>query len=86
MKEISTGKLELKIHYQDRNDEVGEMAKALEVFRYNAEEKIKLEKEQDQIIKVSQKEKEESKIALTKEFENNVQNIILKKSVERLIQ
>lgn len=76
MKEISNGKLELKIHYQDRNDEVGEMAKALEVFRYNAEEKIKLEKEQDQMIKISQKEKEESKIALTKEFENNVQNII----------
>jgi methyl-accepting chemotaxis protein len=48
MKRLSGGDLAVALPYQDRRDEVGEMARAVAVFKRNAEEKIVLERQQDE--------------------------------------
>ncbi|WP_281300608.1 MULTISPECIES: methyl-accepting chemotaxis protein [unclassified Iodidimonas] len=46
MKTLSTGNLDVDVRGTERNDEVGEMAKSVQVFKDNAIDKIRLEKEQ----------------------------------------
>ncbi len=48
MNRLSGGDLSVALPYQERHDEVGEMARAVAVFKRNAEEKIVLERQQDE--------------------------------------
>jgi methyl-accepting chemotaxis protein len=48
MNRLSGGDLSVALPYQERQDEVGEMARAVAVFKGNAEEKIVLERQQDE--------------------------------------
>jgi methyl-accepting chemotaxis protein len=48
MNRLSGGDLAVALPYQERRDEVGEMARAVAVFKRNAEEKIVLERQQDE--------------------------------------
>jgi len=47
MDKIVGGTLETSVPFQDRSDEIGEMANSVEVFREAAMEKLRLEKEQE---------------------------------------
>ncbi|MEK9971571.1 MAG: methyl-accepting chemotaxis protein, partial [Ferrovibrio sp.] len=47
MQRVSAGDLQVSLPYQDRADEVGEMARAVAVFKRNAEDKLGLERQQE---------------------------------------
>jgi len=47
MQRLSSGDLQVSLPYQDRSDEVGEMARAVAVFKRNAEDKLTLERQQE---------------------------------------
>ncbi len=45
MKDVASGKLDLDVEGTDRRDEIGDMARALGVFRSNAQDKLRFEAE-----------------------------------------
>ncbi len=45
MAELAKGKLELSVPYVDRGDDVGDIAKAIDVFKVNAQENLRLSEE-----------------------------------------
>jgi methyl-accepting chemotaxis protein len=47
MQRVSSGDLQVALPYQNRADEVGEMARAVAVFKRNAEDKLALERQQE---------------------------------------
>jgi len=57
MAELASGNLETEIPSQDRKDEIGGMSSAVQVFKENALERVKLEAEQQE----ARKEQEESR-------------------------
>ena len=57
MMTLAQGQTAAPVEGQDRNDEVGQMAKAVSIFRDNALEKIRLEKEADANRSISEKER-----------------------------
>ncbi len=63
-------------HGQDRRDEIGEMAKAVEVFRQNAIRADRLEAEQAETKCRAEQEKGELMMKMADEFESNVSGII----------
>ncbi|MFN4275226.1 MAG: methyl-accepting chemotaxis protein [Ferrovibrio sp.] len=48
MNRLSGGNLAVALPYQERHDEVGEMARAVAVFKRNAEDKLGLERQQEE--------------------------------------
>lgn len=73
MAHISNGELETEIQGTDRKDEIGNMAKAVSVFKNHALENIKLE--QQQVI--DRKEREVQSNIERREFAENFQNNIM---------
>ena len=58
MNGLSSGKLDVEISSRTRNDEVGEMANAVQVFKQNAVEKERLEIERKELERVAAEEAE----------------------------
>jgi methyl-accepting chemotaxis protein len=48
MRDVASGKLQTAVAGLERGDEIGEMARALGIFKTNAEDKIKVEREAEQ--------------------------------------
>ena len=75
MLQLSEGKLDVEIGYQKRVDEIGNMARALVVFRNNAQERVELEHQQS--IQKEQSIAEQRKLLLdmAQSFDSNVRHI-----------
>ncbi|WP_298222981.1 methyl-accepting chemotaxis protein [Acidocella sp.] len=65
MRKLADGRLDTKIPYNDRHDEIGTMAEALARFRENAQEKVRLEAEAVASRRAQEAESEE-RIAIAK--------------------
>nr|WP_183845416.1 MULTISPECIES: HAMP domain-containing methyl-accepting chemotaxis protein [unclassified Rhizobium] len=59
MKAVASGKLDEKIGSVEKRDEIGEMARALDVFRNNALEKIRIESEAEQSRSLARQQRQE---------------------------
>jgi len=73
---LATGNTDLEISYVDRNDEIGEMAKSVLVFKDNAIERKNMEIEQKAAEERAIVEKKEAMYNLANDFEKRVQGII----------
>ena len=60
----------------DRGDEIGEMAQAVQIFKDNAIEKIRLEEEQVEAQKRAEDEKREAMYKLADRFEGQVKDVV----------
>ncbi|RMF15861.1 MAG: methyl-accepting chemotaxis protein [Alphaproteobacteria bacterium] len=60
MKELAQGNLEIEVIGLERHDEIGEMARSVQVFKDNAIEKIRLEEEQREAEERRRLEREEA--------------------------
>ncbi len=76
MNRLATGDLAVVIGGTDRQDEVGAMARALEVFKSNAEERIALEKEQEIAKERAAAERRQAMLDLADDFESAVGVIV----------
>ncbi len=76
MIDITEGKINTQVPYSNARSEIGEMARSVEVFRKNAEEKIKLEKEQEEKDRRAQEEKKSVMNKLASDFESNVKGVV----------
>ncbi len=78
MGQISNGKLDIEIEGRERADEIGGMARALVVFRENAVERLRLEREAEENRSLSDREKAQREAAKAAEQEQ------LKRAVDAL--
>jgi methyl-accepting chemotaxis protein len=76
MDKLAEGNTEVDIPARDRKDEVGKMAAAVQVFKDNAIEKVRLEAEQDAREKRAEEEKRAAMNKMADDFENSVGGIV----------
>ncbi|WEO69958.1 HAMP domain-containing methyl-accepting chemotaxis protein (plasmid) [Rhizobium rhizogenes] len=67
MKAVASGKLDEKIGSVEKRDEIGEMARALDVFRNNALEKIRVESEAEQSRSLARQQRQEDDLRKTRD-------------------
>ena len=75
MAELAGGNLGSVVPSLDRQDEVGEMARAVQVFKENAEQKVALELEQSLAKQQAEEEKRGSVLKLADRFEKAVKGV-----------
>ena len=73
---LADGNLEAEIPSQDRTDEIGEMAAAVQVFKDNAIEVKRLEEEQKLAEKRAEEEKREMMMHMADDFETSVGGVV----------
>jgi methyl-accepting chemotaxis protein len=73
---LSAGTTLLTVPALDRRDEIGAMAKALEVFKFNAEEMRRLETERDSLRDAAEAERKSLMEELAGDFEANVSSVL----------
>ncbi len=73
---LAEGNLEAEVPSQDRTDEIGDMASAVEVFKANAIEVKRLEAQQKEDEARSEKEKRDMMLAMADDFENSVGGVV----------
>ncbi len=76
MRRLAGDDIEVEIPGQDRKDEIGEMAAAVQVFKENAIRVRKLQAEQEEAERVAAEEKRAAMNALADEFESSVLGIV----------
>mgnify|MGYP006269262867 CR=1 FL=1 len=75
MSELANGNLDLQIDGTDRKDEIGDMARALQVFKDNAVERKKMQEKEEERQK-EQIERAERLEKSVQEFEHHVESMI----------
>ncbi|MDH3230616.1 MAG: methyl-accepting chemotaxis protein [Alphaproteobacteria bacterium] len=75
MVDLAGGNLGTAVPSVDRNDEVGEMARAVQIFKENAEQKVKLELDQSMAKQRAEEEKRGSVLELADRFEQAVKGV-----------
>ncbi len=65
-----------EVHHQDRKDEIGDMAKAVQFFKQNGQEVERLQAEQAEAEKRAEEEKRKAMHALADEFEASVGELV----------
>jgi methyl-accepting chemotaxis protein len=75
MQKLSTGDTEVKLHYRDRGDEIGQMIEAIEIFRRNALEIQAMQLSQRDADEQRTSKRREEMAALAEEFEGSVKQI-----------
>jgi methyl-accepting chemotaxis protein len=75
MGKLADGDLEAEVE-SDRQDEVGRMARAVQVFKDNAIEKNRLEAEQDAAQMRAEQEKRQSMLEMADRFEKQVKQVV----------
>jgi methyl-accepting chemotaxis protein len=85
MKRLATGDVDIALEGKNRHDEIGDMARALEVFKENAEERIRLEAATEE-QRASAEAQRQSNDAERKEVERQIQFAVsaLAAGLERL--
>ena len=76
MHTLANGDAEIEIVGQDRGDEIGGMAQALQVFKENALEKVRLEDEQQNLQRQAERQRKETMAALAKSLETSVGEVV----------
>jgi len=76
MHELANGNLKVKILDKKRNDEIGEMADALRIFRKNAEEVETLRHEQEETQRIAEAKQREVLNKMADDFEGNVSGVV----------
>lgn len=76
MRRLADGDLAASVPSQDRHDEIGEMAKTVQVFKENAEQVEALRKEQEAAAARAAKERREALQQMANEFEASVMGIV----------
>ena len=76
MSNLAEGNTEVDVPAQDRKDEVGKMAAAVQVFKDNAIEKIRLEAEQVESEKRAEAEKRATMNKMADDFQSSVGGIV----------
>ncbi|WP_417820643.1 methyl-accepting chemotaxis protein [Terasakiella sp.] len=72
MTDLSHGKLDVDVMGQDRRDELGEMVSAVQVFKDNAIDKLRLEREQEEQEKRAAVERQEALFQIADDLEGRV--------------
>ena len=73
---IANGELTLTVPYQAMQDEIGKLARSVEVFRQNAVEKLELERQQAETDSQRAEQRQQERLALAKQFEDAVGSIV----------
>ncbi len=76
LKALATGDRSLQVPETDRRDEIGEMAKAAQVFKDNLIEADRLRAEQEELKRRGDAEKKDAMYRMADEFEVSVKNIV----------
>lgn len=76
MTSLAGGDLSVDIPGTQRNDEIGEMAGAVQVFKDNAHEKQQLEQEQAEAAQRAESEKRKVTLELAERFEASVKEVV----------
>ncbi len=76
MHELANGNLKIKILEEKRNDEIGEMADALRIFRKNAEEVETLREKQEQDKRQAEEKQREAMHKMADDFEGSVSSVV----------
>lgn len=76
LQRLAAGDYHVAIAGQDRRDELGEVAKAAEVFKANAQEKVRLEEEQKVAEKRATEQRKAEMLRLANEFQRAVGGIV----------
>ncbi len=76
MTALADGNSDVEVPVSERRDEIGQMAKALEVFRQNAIEVERMEQEKIERERLAAEEKRESMNALADQFEAELMGIV----------
>ncbi len=76
MKALAAGDDTIDIPARGRNDELGEMAGAVQIFKDNAQEKKRLEAEQIEAVKRTEEEKRQMMVALADDLEASVGGVV----------
>jgi methyl-accepting chemotaxis protein len=75
MGDLAAGRLDVQVDLA-RRDEVGEMARAVQIFKDNAIEKVRLEEEQAAAAQRAEEEKRQSMNELADRFERSVKEVV----------
>ncbi len=76
MLKLSEGDVNLSISSDDRQDEIGQMSRALKVFQENAVERIRLADEQEEQKLVSRNERRAALMKMADQFDKEVRSIV----------
>lgn len=76
MRDLAKGNLEVQIPAQGRGDEIGQMSDAVQVFKDNAVEKVRLEAEQVERDKRAAEEKRAAQRKMADDLEGSVKTIV----------
>ncbi|MBR1088548.1 methyl-accepting chemotaxis protein [Bradyrhizobium manausense] len=76
LQQLAAGNFDVAIHSDDRQDEVGDVARTALVFQQNGIEKIRLEAEQKELEKRSAAQRKADMLKLADQFEGAVGDII----------
>jgi len=76
MHQLAAGNLDVKILEDDRQDEVGEMAEALRIFRKNAQEVEKLREEQEETQRRAEEKQRNFLNTMADNFESTVSSVV----------
>jgi methyl-accepting chemotaxis protein len=76
MQRLAAGELETEIDFCNRNDEIGQMAQALAIFKDNAAERIRLEREAEAQEKQREEEHRNLMMKLADDFEGAIGDIL----------
>ena len=76
MEELAGGRLDLRIPALGRRDEIGAMARTLEVFRANAQEVERLKQEQEAASRRAEESKRQARQDLANQLESSVNSVI----------
>ncbi|MEI6557359.1 MAG: methyl-accepting chemotaxis protein [Rhodospirillaceae bacterium] len=76
MAQLAAGDLEVEIPHRSRGDEVGAMARAVEVFKTNAQEMAGLRAEQERSRQQAEAEKRRLMTRLADQFESSVKAVV----------
>ena len=76
MGELAGGNFQIDVPYVERQDEIGEMARAVSVFKNQAQDNLVLSQEQDRLRRTAQEEHHRTTLALTADFESHVNAVV----------
>jgi methyl-accepting chemotaxis protein len=75
MNSLADGHLDVEVPSRTRRDEIGRMAKAVEVFRNNAREVVALRQEQEQTFEASERRRREDLMVLADQVEASLKEV-----------
>ncbi len=74
--ELAEGHNDVEILYAERKDEIGDLARSAEVFKENALQKEKLEKDSEEAKAKAEEDRKKMMINLADEFESEVKGVV----------